>query len=60
MKRNFQLLGVGQHEHPSPESHTPMQIAPYPVIPGLRFYCLRLGGLKPSPLGEGFQRVRAG
>jgi hypothetical protein len=24
------------------------------------FYCLRLGGLKPSPLGDGFQRVRAG
>jgi competence protein ComEC len=23
-------------------------------------YCLRLGGLKPSPLGDGFQRVRAG
>jgi hypothetical protein len=22
-------------------------------------YCLRLGGLKPSPLGDGFQRVRA-
>jgi hypothetical protein len=25
-----------------------------------RAYCLRLGGLKPSPSGDGFQRVRAG
>ena len=24
------------------------------------FYCLSLGGLKPSPSGDGFQRVRAG
>jgi len=23
-------------------------------------HCPRLGGLKPSPLGDGFQRVRAG
>jgi hypothetical protein len=44
--------------NPAPKRHR--QIGNLPHRPGVHpIYCPRLGGLKPSPLGDGFQRVRA-